>query len=74
MRNKFEEIMQSLIECFKLNSPRNAYGEVEECMECDCMTPAPKESPRAAEKQSDDNMLLREDKFWSGRDWKGGSD
>ena len=63
MRNKFEEVMQSLIECFKLNTPRNAYGEVEECHECDCMTPAPNKPQDNTEEHSEheqENMLLRD--------------
>lgn len=63
MRNKFEEIMQSLIECFNLNASRNAYGEEEECHECDCMEVCPNKPPRAVEEHSDTNMLLKDVKL-----------
>ena len=49
----FEGLVQSLIECFNLNSPRKAVGEVEGCMECDCMSTCPNKPPRDTEPQSE---------------------
>lgn len=60
MRNKFEEIMQSLIECFNLNRPRNEFGEVEECHECDGMPTCPNKPSDEAQEALEENMLLRD--------------
>jgi hypothetical protein len=60
MRNKFEEIMKSLREFFKLNTSCKERGEVEEDHECDCMTVCPKKPSNEAQEELEENMLLRE--------------
>ncbi|AUR91483.1 hypothetical protein NVP1161O_041 [Vibrio phage 1.161.O._10N.261.48.C5] len=60
MKNKFEEIMQSLIECFNLNGRSETHSEDLECHECDGVATCPNKPSEGVEEELEQNMLLRD--------------